>query len=324
MAVADERKNPDEVFYDLKFRVKRKSGTYKELPAPAPALEAPIADSHCHLQMLSHLDLALARAAAYRVDFICDICDPTEDAGEVYAGLDGWRMAAAAWLDAIAPGEFFDQPRIRIACGVHPHNAKSYDNAVETRLLEKLRDPRTSCLGEVGLDFHYDLSPREAQRKAFRRQVQLAHRTGLVLSLHIREAHQEALAILDEEGLPEAGTILHCCTLGPAELEPWIERGCHIAYGGAITFNKLEDVREGARLVPEERLVLETDAPYMTPVPLRGVENGPEFAIFTAERLAAVRGIAPGEERRAFLEGLHARTVGLLDREPTTWQKRGR
>ncbi len=308
----------DPVFYDTLFRKKRKNGTYKIVPAPQ--LEGAVADTHCHLGMVSHCDLSLARAAVYGVDFLCNVTDIVEDAGSTYAGLDGWKMGASAWLTEIAPDRFVSLPKIRLACGCHPHNAKDYTGFTDEKLQAKLRDPRTSCLGEVGLDYHYDLSPRDVQRRVFRRQIQLAHESGLPLALHIREAHDDALAIMQEEGFPTAGTILHCCSLSASELEPWIEAGCYIAYGGAITFASSDDAREAAKLVPEDRLLTETDCPYMTPVPLRGEENGPEYIIFTAERLAEVRGIEPGEERRKFLKTLHDNALGLLDRKPTEWQ----
>ena len=307
-------------FYDAKFRKVHKDGRVDEFPAPDPAMEAPLADSHTHLGSLRTSDLPLARAAAYGVEFICNITDITEDAGEVYNLLDGWKVSAGAWLPSVAPDAMVFMPTIRLSCGCHPHNASQYNNSIEQALLHKLADGRTSCLGEVGLDYHYDTSPRDVQAKVFRRQIQLAHRTGLPLSLHVREAHDDAFSIMDEEGFPEAGTILHCFTEGPEEAERWLERGCYIAVGGAVTFPSSEALREAVKIVPTDRLLLETDAPYMTPVPLRGNENGPEYIVFTAQKVAEVRGVQPGEERRDFLQALYRNTTQLLDRGPTPWQ----
>ena len=307
-------------FYDAKFRKLHKDGSFDEVATPDPALEGPLADSHTHLGSLHTSDLPLARAAAYGVEFICNITDITEDAGDVYNLLDGWKVSAGAWLPSVAPGQMVFMPTIRLSCGCHPHNAGKYNNSIEQALLHKLADGRTSCLGEIGLDYHYDHSPRDVQHKVFRRQVQLAHRTGLPLSLHVREAHDDALAIMDEEGFPEAGTILHCFTEGPDEAERWLERGCHIAVGGAVTFPSSDALREAVKIIPAERLLLETDAPYMTPVPLRGNENGPEYLIFTAAKVAEVRGIQPGPDRRDFLRTLFANATSLLDRGPTPWQ----
>ncbi|MEG2025612.1 MAG: TatD family hydrolase [Gordonibacter sp.] len=211
-------------------------------------------------------------------------------------------------------------PRIRLAVGCHPHNAKHYDDALEATLRERLADQRVGALGEIGLDFHYDFSPREAQREAFRRQLRVAKECGLPVILHVREAHDEALALLQDEGFPEAGVLLHCYNLDAGTLEPWVEAGCFVAFGGPLTFKKADEVRDAASRVPLDRLLTETDAPYMTPEPMRGINCGPEHVIFTAERLAEVRGCAPGEERAAFLRQLMENARGLLDRKPTSWQ----
>lgn len=314
------RKQDEQRFYDAKFRKKLKGGGFKEVPGPDPALESALADTHTHLGSLRASDLPLARAAALGVDFMCNITDITEDAGDVYTGLEGWKVAAGAWLSTVAGDDMTFLPTIRLSCGCHPHNAEKYNNSIEQALLHKLADGRTSCLGEVGLDYHYDFSPRDKQQKVFRRQVQLAHRTDLPLSLHIREAHDDALQIMDEEGFPEAGTILHCFTMGPNEAERWLERGCYIAVGGAVTFESSEELREAVKMIPEDKLLLETDAPYMTPAPLRGNENGPEYIVFTAAKVAEVRGAEPGAARRALLQKLHANSTELLDRGPTPWQ----
>ena len=208
-------------------------------------------------------------------------------------------------------------PIVRLAVGVHPHNAKLYDDAIEHELLARLDDPRVVALGEIGLDFHYDLSPRDMQERVFRRQIALAKEAGLPVALHLRggddpevdDAHRRAFGILQEEGFPERGTLLHCCALPPDELKPWVEAGCYIAYGGALTFKSADAARAGACIVPADRLLLETDSPYMTPEPMRGAACTPAHVVFTAAVLAEVRGAAAGEERKAFLEQLHANTL---------------
>lgn len=212
-------------------------------------------------------------------------------------------------------------PRVRFAVGCHPHNAKFYDDDLERALLDRLADPRVSAVGEIGLDYHYDFSPREDQREAFRRQIRVAKQAGLPVVLHIREAHDEAFAILQEEGFPEVGTLLHCFNLDWAELARWVEAGCHVAFGGPVTFKHADEVRDAASRVPEELLLTETDAPYMTPEPLRGATCGPEHVVFTAEKLCEVRGLTFGEERETFLRRLLANAYELLDREPTPWQR---
>lgn len=205
--------------------------------------------------------------------------------------------------------------------GCHPHNAKHYDDALERKLVDLLADPRVCAVGEVGLDYHYDLSPRDVQREVFRRQLRVAKQAGLPVVLHIREAHDDAFAILQEEGFPPAGTLLHCFNLDWAELERWVDAGCHVAFGGPVTFKHADEVREAAAKVPAELLLTETDAPYMTPEPLRGITCGPEHVLFTAEKLCEVRGLAFGEERETFLRTLLDNAHALLDREPTPWQR---
>ena len=184
-----------------------------------------------------------------------------------------------------------------------------------------LKGPRVAALGEIGLDYHYDFSPRDDQREAFRRQLRLAKEAGLPVVLHLREAHDEALAIMREEGFPEAGTLLHCFNLDWATLEPWVEEGCYVAFGGALTFKNADDTREAAARVPVNRLLTETDAPYMTPEPMRGMTCLPDHVLFTAERLAEACGRAPGAQREEFLARLMDNARELLDRPATAWQK---
>lgn len=212
-------------------------------------------------------------------------------------------------------------PRTRITVGVHPHNARKYNDEVEAQLRALLADPRVGSLGEIGLDYHYDLSPRETQREVFRRQIRLAKETGLPISLHIREAHDEAFAILSEEGFPEAGTLLHCCSLGPDEIRPWVEAGCHIAFGGAITFGNAEAAREGAKLVPLDRVLTETDAPYMAPVPLRGTTCEPNQVAFTLAKFAEVRGETSLAKIASMQRRIAENANALLNRPVTTWQE---
>ena len=182
-----------------------------------------------------------------------------------------------------------------------------------------LHDKRTSCLGEIGLDYHYDLSPREDQECAFRAQVRIAKEAGLPVMLHIREAHDDALAIMRDEGWPEAGCILHCFTNDWGTLEPWIEAGCSVTFGGALTFNNGDAIRDAAARVPETQLMVETDSPYMAPKPLRGEVCEPAMVVFTESALADVRG-AEGEERLALFRRVLTNAESMLNRPPTAWQ----
>lgn len=318
-----EHDREDPVFYDTLFRQKRKHGVWREVDAPM--LEAPVADTHAHLQLLPDPALSLARCAAHDVGFVCTIVDVYEDGAATFENLSEWEVQAETYIHRFVQRCGFAPlppvPRVRMAIGCHPHNARHYDDALESILKRRLTDPRAVAVGEIGLDYHYDLSPREDQRMAFRRQVRVAKEAGVPIILHVREAHDEALAIMREEGFPEAGTLLHCFNLDWSTLEPWEEAGCYVAFGGPLTFKKSDDVRAAAARMPLGRLLTETDAPYMAPEPMRGVTCGPEHVVFTAERLAAVRGCIPGGERAAFLRALMDNARTLLDRDPTSWQR---
>jgi len=293
---------------DYGFYQRRKHDKWREVAPPSPALEGLVADSHAHIHMLPDPAWELARCAANGVDFVCMIVDPSEDGMRPFDELNSWMAAADNSC-----------PEVRIAVGVHPHNAKLYDNAMERTLLAHLESPYVGALGEIGLDYHYDLSPREVQRDVFRRQIDIAQQRDLPIALHLRggedpahdDAHREAFEILREMDALGPRTLLHCCALPPDELRPWVEADCYVAYGGALTFKNADSAREGARLVPAERLMVETDSPYMTPEPMRGATCTPAHVIFTAAALAEVRGIAPGPDRRAFLETLHANTLAF-------------
>lgn len=327
------------MFRDALFRQKRKGGKWREVEAPA--LEGPVADTHAHLQMLADPALELARAAVHNVRFVETIVDPADDGFATFEALPGWLMEASRVLREITaartvPAEggpvtaptadagrepWAALPAVRIAAGVHPHNAKDYTPEVATALRERLHDRRVSAVGEIGLDYHYDLSPREAQREVFRAQIRLAKEAGLPVCLHLREAHDDGFAILSEEGFPEAGTLLHCFNLDAAEVARWVEAGCYIAFGGPVTFKRADEVREAAALVPTDRLLTETDSPYMTPEPLRGTDCGPAHTIYTAAKLCEVRGADTPEARAALLAQLYTNAQSLLNRPATLWQK---
>ena len=224
----DER---DALFRNSKGKVK---------PAPELPYGTLVADTHCHLGMFPEPGLTLAQAAAHGVDFICCMTDPTRpeldgDDGDVtrrtardtYDGLGSWFDDAAALLEEWGMAQAV-MPRVRFACGVHPHNAKYFDDARD-ELIALLARPETSCLGEVGLDYHYDFSPRDVQREVFAVQLQMAQEHGLPVSLHLREAHDDALVILRETGVPKAGCIVHCFNLDAQTLAPFLELGCYVA-----------------------------------------------------------------------------------------------
>jgi TatD DNase family protein len=317
-----------EVFWDALFR------DAKGRIVKPPALGAPAADTHAHLDMLHHPELALARCAVHGVDFVVTVVDPTEDPAFTYHNLEQWQRDAQRLLETmchlersaeragaepsqapehttLATRATPDAPSVRVIIGCHPHNAKGFTPAIEQQLLAFARDSRTVAVGEIGLDYHYDLSPRDVQQRVFRRQISLAHELELPIALHLREAHDDGLRILREEGLPPAGTLLHCFNLDYATLEPFLELGCFVAFGGPITFKKSDDVRDAARRSPIDRIVTETDAPFMAPHPLRGTVCGPENTVFSAAKLVEVFGLQDAAAA-AFCQRLHHNALAFF------------
>lgn len=281
---------------DLSFR----NSKGKVRPAPALLEGTPVADTHCHLGMLPDAALSMARAAHHGVRFIECITDPSEheedeiSSAQVYESIPVWRAQAVEHLARLG-SPVAQAPQVRVACGVHPHNARLWDKA-ESVLRELLKHPLTSCVGEIGLDYHYDLSPRDVQREVFAKQLRIAHETGLPVELHIREAHADAVEILKREGVPQAGCILHCFNLGPDDVRPFVELGCSVAFGGPLTFKKEFETRAAVALISSGKLLTETDAPYMAPEPARGVVCEPGHTAYTLRMLLDCMGYA-GKER---------------------------
>jgi TatD DNase family protein len=238
--------------------------------------------------MLDDPGLALARAARAGVGFIATIADPSEDASRTFTDLAAWFARAEALLEEGGFGEV-PLPRVRAVVGVHPHNAKDLNAQVEVELRRLASHALTAAIGEIGLDYHYDHSPREVQREAFRRQLGIAHELGLPAVVHLREAHDDGEAILRDVGLPEAGCILHCYNLGPELLGRFLELGCMVSFAGPVTFKKADDVRQAAAAVPRQRILTETDCPFIAPEPFRGSVNEPALVAFTAARIAECR-----------------------------------
>ena len=174
------------------------------------------------------------------------------------------------------------------AVGVHPHDARLFDDAAERRLCGLVRQSgRIIAWGEIGLDFHYDHSPREMQREIFRRQLRLARAMSLPVIIHSREADDETVAILREEWHgSELGGVMHCFGGSVAMARSVLELGFTISFAGNVTFKKAENLRKAARLVPLDRLFIETDCPYLTPVPFRGKRNEPARVVEVARCLA--------------------------------------
>ncbi len=207
-------------------------------------------------------------------------------------------------------------PEVFAAIGIHPHEAKTTDDEALAELRRLATQPKVVAIGETGLDYHYNLSAPEQQRSSLAAHVHMARELDMPLVLHIREAHREALDIVRDAG-PRATApgMIHCFTAGPTEAEAWLALGFHLSFSGISTFPKAEEIRDAVKLTPDDRILLETDAPYLAPVPMRGTKNLPANVAFTCQRLAEVRGVDP----RVLARQAADNTRALLDMpEPAT------
>ncbi|MBF0626526.1 MAG: YchF/TatD family DNA exonuclease [Magnetococcales bacterium] len=231
------------------------------------------ADSHAHLDF---------------PDFAEDwrqVLHRAREAGVVYVNSIGTRLAALPRLLDMA-GE---EETLFVSVGVHPHGAGEGPVDVES-LMAWCGHPKVVAVGETGLDYHYTYSPRAAQEQVFRTHLRAAHRTGLPVVIHTREADADTRAIVAEEGVPAFGGVIHCFT-GGAEMAQWaLEQGFHISFSGILTFKNARELRQVAAGIPLERLLIETDSPYLTPVPGRGGRNDPSQVVKVARVLAEVTG----------------------------------
>jgi TatD DNase family protein len=228
-------------------------------------------DNHCHLddeRMAGGAAVAIAAARAAGVDRMITI------------GTDAIRSRMAIDIAAAHEG-------VWASVGLHPHDAKE---GVDT-ILPLLDEPGVVAIGECGLDYHYDNSPRDTQRAAFAAQIALAHTRALPLVIHTREAWDDTFDILASEGVPPA-TVFHCFTGGADEAKRCLALGAFLSFSGIVTFPKAADVRMAAALCPLDRLLVETDAPYLTPVPHRGKPNEPAFVPFVGAAIAEVKDVA--------------------------------
>jgi TatD DNase family protein len=250
------------------------------VPTPPPNIPGLI-DTHCHLDyppMIDDIAATLARAAAAGVERCVHIgCRP-----------DAWAPALAL---AHAHADVF------CALGIHPHDATLADEAALAELAVHVRDPRVVGVGETGLDYFYDRSPRACQQTAMAAHLAIARAVGKPVILHIRDAHADAWAVVD--AAPAVPGVVHCFTGTPDEAREWLARGYALSFSGIATFPASDALREAARICPSDRILLETDAPYLAPVPVRGRKNEPANVAFTCARLAAVRGEAPAALARA-------------------------
>ena len=236
-------------------------------------------DSHCHLddrRFADDLDAVLDRATQAGIDRILTI-----GTGDGPPEIDR----------AVRLADRYEQ--IYASIGVHPHDASKLTPQTLDDLRVLAANPKVIAFGEIGLDYHYDFSPREVQREVFIAQLKLAQDLNLPITIHTREAWEDTMSILRENWTGQG--IMHCFTGDPAQAREALDLGFHLSYGGVLTFKTAENVRESARITPDDRILIETDAPYLAPIPYRGKRNEPSMMIETARKLAEVRGTTPDQ-----------------------------
>ena len=251
-------------------------------------------DSHAHLadeRILPDVDGVVERARAAGLAGIVSIATDAEDA-RTNLGL----------------AERFDD--VWCTAGIHPHAASTASDEAFAVVRELVARPKVVALGETGLDYHYDFSPRDVQREAFARHLELARETGLPVIVHAREADDDLRALLREAGRGTVG-VLHSFSSGRALLEEALAMGWYASFSGMITFKKFDGL-DFVRMVPADRIMVETDTPYLAPVPNRGRTNEPAFVVHTARRAAEIRGEDPEEFARLTLENTR-RFYGKMD-----------
>lgn len=237
-----------------------------------------LVDSHCHLDYMARageLEPVLERAAAAGVGAMLTICTRTTEFPTVLAIAES-------------------RPNLWCTVGVHPHDAAAEPDVAAGRLAELARHPKVIGIGECGLDYHYDRSPRETQRAVFRTHIAAAGATGLPLVVHSRNADTDTVALLREGAAqgPLHG-LIHCFSTTEELAGGALALGFYISLSGIVTFKPSEALRAIARTIPDDRILVETDAPYLAPVPVRGKKNEPAYVVHTAALLAELRGTEP-------------------------------
>ncbi len=248
-----------------------------------------IVDTHCHLDMFEDLDAVLERMRAAGVERAVTI------------GVD---RASSEWA-ARAAG---DHAELWATVGLHPHDAKDRTDELMARLEELASHPRVVAVGEAGLDYHYDNSPRDVQRAVFAEQIRMAMRAGTALVIHTRDAWDDTFAILESEGVPER-TVFHCWSGDPDHARRAVAMGAILSFSGTITFKNASALRDAATVTPTENIVVETDSPFLTPHPHRGKRNEPAYVRHVADAIAALKGV-PAEQADRALSANSARLFG--------------
>lgn len=217
-------------------------------------------------------------------------------------GLDRVYNIGADLESSIASVELADKYEIiKAVIGVHPHAASEYNQEVEDKLIELAKNENVRAIGEIGLDYYYDNSPRDIQVQVFKKQIELANKLKLPIVVHSREAAKETFDIISsyKEKYKDLKFLIHCFSQSVEMMREYVKMGCYIALGGVVTFKNSKVPKEVAKEVPLENLLLETDCPYLAPEPMRGKRNEPMFIKYSAQKIAEIRGISLEELLKA-------------------------
>ena len=247
----------------------------QSIPGYVGFMVAPLIDSHAHLTFDpfdNDRDEVLRRSREKGVETIITIGTELRSSRAAVALSERYEMVFAS-------------------AGVHPHAVDDFDDADWAQLAALWAHPRVCAVGETGLDYYYDYGDRARQRLLFRRHLEAAGQVGLQVVVHIRDAFDDAFDLMAQVGLP-CGGVVHCFTGGPAECERALSLGMYISLSGIVTFKSAKSLRSAVPLIPSERLLVETDAPYLAPVPNRGKRNEPANVVYTARAVAELRGVA--------------------------------
>ena len=245
------------------------------LPPPPPPLPVPVVDAHTHLDACGATDPAGVRAVLDRAAAV-GVCAVVTVADDMAAAR--WVVRASSW-----------DGRVFAAVALHPTRTATMTDADRAELERLVRQPRVVAVGETGLDYYWDYSPPDAQREAYRWHIDLAKRVGKPLMIHDRDAHDDVLAVLEQEGPPQT-VVFHCFSGDAAMARVCVDAGYVLSFSGTVTFRNARALREAAVLVPDGQLLVETDAPFLTPHPHRGKGNEPVNLPYTVRDLAALRG----------------------------------
>lgn len=230
-----------------------------------------IVDTHAHLEMLKEIDKVIESSRREEIGLILTVADAKNPAS------------------SIEISNRFKE--VYLSVGLHPHDASYYSNKIKKNIINTLRNKKAVCLGEIGLDYYYMNSPRNKQTICFENQLELAVNQDIPVCIHIRDAYEDAYKIISSYPELKDKILLHCFSMGREEARSFLDLGCYISFAGNVTFPKADRIREAVEVVPIDRILVETDSPFLAPQERRGKPNRPSYVKFVAERISEIKGL---------------------------------